>query len=450
MVDERNGLLLDLLRQANLPYEGLARRVNELGAKQGVRLTYDKSSVSHWTKGKQPRGMTPFLVAQVLAEKLQRPVSVADIGFRVDRELELASSSLISQKDLSRALTVAADLGKADVDRREFLYVLPFSIAAAAAPQRDWLLHLLEVQRHEGPRIHMHHVDGVRLMMESFIKADLRFGGDHARTSLVTYLTSDVIPLLQRSHSSDAPNLALFNASAELYLTLGWMTYDVGSFGLAQRYLMQGLYLAKEAGGQGLAAGSQILSALSHIATSTNEPDEGVRLAKAASFSAQKAGSRPSLVRAYAMEARAYARMKSAQDSVMAIDAAEAAQQGEPNPDEPSWMAFQDSAYLANQMAYCFRELDDRLNMKKFAEHSMTNSSGRQVVTNDCYRATALLRDGDFAGACELFMPAAAQADVMHSRIAGQIVHEFSSEVPQYVAGDDLRDFHAKIRESSL
>lgn len=445
MGEGRNEHLVALLKEVGLSYEGLARRVNEMSGQQGVNLTYDKSSVSHWVKGKRPRGITPFLIAEVLSQKLRRPVRLAEVGFDSDRQLELASQSLIAQQDLTQALEVATALGKADVDRRDFLYVLPFSTAAAAGPQRDWLLHLLEVQRHSKKRINSHQVDGIRHMMRFFTQADLQFGGDHARTSLVTYLTTDVIPLLQRSRGSTNVDSELFNSTAELYLTLGWMTYDIGSYGLAQRYLMQGLYLAKAAGVGGLAVGSQILSALSHIATSTGEPAEGVRLARVASHTAHRVESRPSLVRSYSMEARAHARLRNPKEVAHAISAAEVAQQSERGTDEPAWMSFQDNAYLANQMAYCFRELDDRANMRTFAEHSQQKSVGRQIVSNDCYRATVLLRDGDYEQACNLVLSAAELAGNLRSRIVGQIIDDFRAEVPLFTGRNYASDFEVQV-----
>ncbi|MFJ9713391.1 hypothetical protein [Streptomyces sp. NPDC101234] len=418
----QNSLLRKVMAEAGCSYEGLARRVNMIGVSYGLSLTYDKSSVSYWVRGKTPRGMVPLIVAEALSQKLERAVTPADIGFGGEWELDLVSSSLKQQSDLATTLDVTERLGKADMERREFLYLLPFSASAALGPQRDWLLHLLSGEGSGGNSVRLEQVENMRLMMKLFIEADNTYGGKHARTALASYLHHDVVPLI-RTQTTDSVRRELYVASAELCMTLGWMTYDVGACGLAQRYLTQGLSLAGEASSAGFAIGSNILSALSHVATFTGNAAEAVNIAQVAIHSAQKSGSPASLTRALAMEARAYATLKDRKTaSTMARTEAARAVHG----DDPEWMGFLDEHYMMNQFAYCCRETGQTKRMFEFAESSLPHSTGRQIVSNTTYMAWARLDGGHLEEACTLGMRAANQANTLQSRQAGRLVLELA------------------------
>jgi hypothetical protein len=79
-------------------------------------------------------------------------------------------------------------------------------------------------------------VDRIRTTVELFKQLDDRFGGGHARQSLVQYLSTDAERMLQGRYN-DAVGRALFFATAEASLLATWMSYDSApSSSLAQRY----------------------------------------------------------------------------------------------------------------------------------------------------------------------------------------------------------------------
>jgi len=419
---------------------GLAQRVNALGTLQGQRLQYDKSAVTHWLQGKRPRGVVPSLIAEALSQKLGSPVTLAEIGLDDGPELDIGARSLVL-RDLADTLDVASELGQADMERRSFLYLLPFSVAAAAGPQRDWLLHLLQSGRQgRDSKVGEAEVAGLHTMMESFTKGDLQLGGQHARMALVSYLTNDVVPLLRRQAQSDEISEELFAGAADLYMLLGWKTYDTGAYGLAQRYLLQGLQLAREGGDKGLSVGSVVLSSMSNLAVSAGDANEAVKLAEAAGHSAVKANSPGAMTRAHAMEARAHASLGDGRRSAASISRAEHAQEVEKDRD-PAWMQFMDGAYLANQMAFSFRELDDRTNMERAANLSLSNSQGRQVGSNSVYIATAKLRGGDIDEACKHALRAAEIARKLKSKMVENLVTDFWVELQRTKDRHRVREF---------
>ncbi|MGH3186080.1 MAG: hypothetical protein ACRDPY_21635 [Streptosporangiaceae bacterium] len=83
---EPNILLDAVIDEAGMSHDGLAARVNRLGARDGLVLLYDHASVRRWIRdGTIPRGRAPELICEVLSVRLGRTVLLADIG--MDREV---------------------------------------------------------------------------------------------------------------------------------------------------------------------------------------------------------------------------------------------------------------------------------------------------------------------------------------------------------------------------
>ncbi|WP_326562048.1 hypothetical protein [Micromonospora sp. NBC_01796] len=165
------------------------------------------------------------------------------------------------------------------MERRDIVKA-PFILAALGAPSRDWLLATLEeTATEQGPRqVGMRQVAGIRDMFSLFQDLDVMRGGGHARTALVEYMQSYVLPLLKREHEP-AVQQALFEATAEQSYLVGWMAYDDGEHGLAQRYLIQALRLAQASNSAAL--GAHILAGMSDQANLLGHPREALMLARA-------------------------------------------------------------------------------------------------------------------------------------------------------------------------
>jgi hypothetical protein len=62
-------------------HSSLARRLNQLASANGLHTSYTHTSWANWTRrGTTPTGPIRPLIAQVLAERLGRPVSLSEIG----------------------------------------------------------------------------------------------------------------------------------------------------------------------------------------------------------------------------------------------------------------------------------------------------------------------------------------------------------------------------------
>ncbi|MFD4657497.1 putative quinol monooxygenase [Kitasatospora sp. NPDC058444] len=55
-----------------------------VGCEAGLRLTYDKSSISYWLSGTTPRAEVQEVVRETLSRRLRRPVTPEETGFGSD------------------------------------------------------------------------------------------------------------------------------------------------------------------------------------------------------------------------------------------------------------------------------------------------------------------------------------------------------------------------------
>jgi hypothetical protein len=93
---EPNTLLDALLDEASMSHAGLAARVNQAGRAEGKKLRYDHTAVARWLKGQRPRGRVPDLICGVLADRLQRPISLDDIGMGPSGAMQTPGTPLVT------------------------------------------------------------------------------------------------------------------------------------------------------------------------------------------------------------------------------------------------------------------------------------------------------------------------------------------------------------------
>lgn len=117
-------------------------------------------------------------------------------------------------------------------------------------------------------------------------------------------MNEHVYPLLRRTHTAEVRS-ALCGAAAEQTYLLGWMAFDNGEHGTAQRYLVQALRLAEESGDVPL--GAHVLAGMADQATLLGNPAEGRRLAQAGRHGLRNVESPVCLADLWALEARALA-----------------------------------------------------------------------------------------------------------------------------------------------
>ncbi|MEU9383458.1 regulator, partial [Streptomyces sp. NPDC048279] len=132
-----NRQLAALIAEAGFSNAGLARRVDQLGLEHGLDLRYDKTSVTRWLRGQQPRGTTPALIAEVFTRRLGRRLTAQDLGLDacapVYAGLEFASSP-------EEAVDIVSGLWRKDSGSHAELRKIAFTPAGLVVPSRDWLI----------------------------------------------------------------------------------------------------------------------------------------------------------------------------------------------------------------------------------------------------------------------------------------------------------------------
>lgn len=126
-----------LIEEAGFSHAGLARRVDQLGLEHGLDLRYDKTSVTRWLRGQQPRGATPALIAEVFTRRLGRRLTAQDLGLDacapVYAGLEFAETP-------QEAVDIVASMWRKDNGPQSELRRIAFTPAGLVVPSRDWLI----------------------------------------------------------------------------------------------------------------------------------------------------------------------------------------------------------------------------------------------------------------------------------------------------------------------
>ncbi|MFI6815268.1 hypothetical protein ACIBG7_22870 [Nonomuraea sp. NPDC050328] len=401
MEREPNRLLQQLIAEAGFSRKGLARRLNDLGTSRGIPgLRYDHSSVLRWIGGQRPREPVPCLLAEIFALRLGRPVDPEDFGMpAISSPLHLGQE--FTHTWVEGVATVTA-LWRADVERRRFLVDSTFAIGAGAAGAVRWLTSP-PGGRPVGAgarKVGRSDVTAIHEVTRSFGELDNRFGSGRVRSAVVKYLDTAVSPLLRDGSYDEATGRTLAAAAAELTRLAGWMAYDLEQHGLAQRYLIQALRLAH--GADDHALGSEILSGMAHQAIYMGQPSHALDLSRAAQLSARRSGHRTLLAAATVLEAHAHAGLGDSRSCAQALNEAEAAFERRRASEEPEWLRYFDSAYLAAKFSHCFRDLGDGERAVSFARRSL-DMDGRFVrgrMFNLSLLAGGLVQRGEVEAAC--------------------------------------------------
>ncbi|MEU2283986.1 regulator [Streptomyces sp. NPDC013178] len=496
-----NRQLAALIAEAGFSNAGLARRVDQLGLEHGLDLRYDKTSVTRWLRGQQPRGTTPALIAEVFTRRLGRRLTAQDLGLDacapVYAGLEFAGTP-------EEAIDIVGGLWRKDSGSHAELRKIAFTPAGLVVPSRDWLIGradekvardqpdrvpdrgrpsakspsaapatvpkpaakpapgrptaapaagapLVPRQRGTAERGPGHRVTGgdiaaLRSVGELFRTLDNMYGGGHARQALVRYLEHECEPMLRGTYGEQTGR-RLFGAAADLTRLAGWTSFDIAAHGLAQRYFVQALRLSQAAGDR--AYGSFVLVTMSRQAVYLGHGREAVQLARVAQ---QGVGTNaPSVVQSllHAAEARGHAVLGEVRACTASLVRAERALEAAKAGDEvPFWARFFDEGQLADEFGHCHRDLQQFRAAAQHAERSLQLRPAvyaRSRLFSRIVLASARLGLGELDQACQLAAEAAGQAAEMRSVRAQEYVRDFERRLEPYRDAAPARNYRDKV-----
>ncbi|WP_051407484.1 hypothetical protein [Nocardia sp. CNY236] len=273
------------------------------------------------------------------------------------------------------------------MDRRTFLTTAPFALTAAIEPSRDRLLATLDQLPAPGQRVRLEDVASVKNMFSHFQQMDVFHGGGSGRLILAAYMNEHVYPLLRGAHAVDT-HRALCSAAAEQTYLLGWMAFDNGEHGTAQRYLIQALRLAQESHDHAL--GAHVLAGMADQATLLGHPEEGRRLAQAGRQGLMRASSPACLADLWTLEARALATIGDKTGTARAVNEAERAFTDIRSDREPEWARFIDEAYICGEWANAFRDIGQPADAQPHARRSIAHARAQNRARRGALSHAAL------------------------------------------------------------
>ncbi|MFD0314494.1 regulator [Streptomyces flavalbus] len=476
-----NRQLAALIAEAGFSNAGLARRVDQLGLEHGLDLRYDKTSVTRWLRGQQPRGTTPALIAEVFTRRLGRRLTAQDLGLDacapVYAGLEFAATP-------EEAVDIVSGLWRKDSGSHAELRKIAFTAAGLVVPSRDWLIGRPDekvargepaprvpaqprpgsrtpvpglppvprqrggqtAERGPGQRVTGGDIAALRSVGELFRTLDDAYGGGHARQALVRYLEHECEPMLRGTYGEQTGR-RLFAAAADLTRLAGWTSYDIAAHGLAQRYFVQALRLAQAAADR--AYGSYVLVTMSRQAVYLGHGREAIQLARVAQQGIGTSG--PPVVQAllHAAEARGHGVLGEVRACTASLVRAERALEGaRPGDEVPHWARFFDEAQLADEFGHCHRDLQQYRAAAQHAERSLqlrAPSYARSRLFCRVVLATARLGLGELDQACQLAAEAAGQAAEMRSVRALEYVRDFERRLEPYKDAAPVRGYRDRV-----
>jgi hypothetical protein len=455
--------------------------VDQLGLEHGLDLRYDKTSVTRWLRGQQPRGTTPALIAEVFTRRLGRRLTAQDLGLDacapVYAGLEFAAGP-------EEAVDIVSGLWRKDSGSHAELRKIAFTPAGLVVPSRDWLIgrpddrvargeppsttvgfaraggtstvpaqgrpvvprQRGQSERAPGQKVTGGDISALRSVGELFRSLDDMYGGGHARQALVRYLEHECEPMLRGTYGEQTGR-RLFAAAADLTRLAGWTSYDIAAHGLAQRYFVQALRLSQAAGDR--AYGSYVLVTMSRQAVYLGHGREAVQLARVAQ---QGVGtSAPPVVQAllHAVEARGHGVLGEVRACTASLVRAERAlEAARPGDEVPHWARFFDEAQLADEFGHCHRDLQQFRAAAQHAERSLqlrAPAYARSRLLCRVVLASAHLGLGELDQACALGAEAAGAAAEMRSVRAVEYVRDFERRLEPYKDAAPVRGYRDKV-----
>ncbi|MFF3196709.1 hypothetical protein [Streptomyces misionensis] len=283
-----NAALAALMRAEGIGNAQLARRVNAVGRELGLRLHYDKSSVSHWISGSTPQAEARPAITEALSRLAGRPVTCGELGWETDESTEAGGARPAGGRDV---VAEVVDLSRTDMDpsRRGVLRTGMYAAALAVPRYQDVAGRSAAVRAGRTVRIGAADVETVRTMTDRLADILDQVGAGHARPMAAAWLANSAGPYL-RAGGSEQVQRQMRAAVADLVYLTGWMAMYEDQQGLGQRYYLRALELAGAA--EDHVTYCRTLRGMSLQATHLGHGQRGLELADAAAEAAPAAGPR--------------------------------------------------------------------------------------------------------------------------------------------------------------
>jgi hypothetical protein len=392
MEREPNVALHRHMREATWSDKGTARRVNDERLRRGRPTGYGGANVRGWLRGVVPDPLTREVLAFLLSDALARRVTPVDLGFAAPENPRIG---LVWNEDIAITLDEVSTLWReGDPDS------YPLTHGAYTGPTRDWLLAWPEQWPEElaaGTKaVTRVEVETLWTACETYQAMERRLGAGHFRTAIATLLTDVVTPMLRRPSSAETGRTVL-GVAARLTDILGYAAYDGLDDGLAQRYFIQSLRLARASGDDALAA--HIFGDMARHAIHVGDLREALALTRAGQHAARSGGSPADQARNACLEAKVLAMLDMHRESANAMSTAERSLSTVDLASTPAWVRYFTVEEMHDEFAHVSAAAGRHADVLTFAVVPM--SGGSKLERRTALLATAVARAHLGLGAIE-------------------------------------------------
>lgn len=465
-----NPCLRALIEAAGFPsHERFAEAVNHRAwVRHGVKLGYDRTSVKRWLHGATCH--YPDIVAEVLSAAWGIPIPVGVIWPELRNGAGPVPAHLQAWVPARTLEDIAVFVRSDMLTRREALADAVGLVAGSALvdPLTRWITAgPFGVQAAAGAgRIGLSTSAGLERAARQFALSDAQAGGGIIREAAVGQLKY-AVDLMKHATYDTATGQRLLAAIADLANQVGWMSYDVGMLGPAQRYFIYALQTANESGtdrGRLLAGGT--LTNMSRQMVSAGRPDTAVRLIDLAIDQLPADRNRYSVIRAgrWALKARLLAGMgashapeaRAAMTLAFELQSTAADEDPDPDGEECFPYLYSGDAELISEAADCYRALatHEPRHGATAATHSLRAlaardpSFTRSLVFDHIGLAQTRILQREPEQACVDGRAALHLAHQVSSRRVTSRLRDLHGDLAPYAIHPDVRDFRDELHQT--
>ena len=437
---EPNRRLAATMDLAGVTNKGLAKRIEELSVAAGETVRCNHTDIQRWLSGMRPQDPKPVLIARALSVKLGRHVPLEEIGLG-DSAGPKSNLGLIYSPSLADAVATINELARFDGANYPAALSGPASDEAVNAACLDWLFgHTIWDLTSSKMRVSTGDVAEIMATIQMVDNMDRSSVGEFSRDLAVRYLREKVVPRLRGTYS-EGVGRDLFRAAAMLCELIGYMAYDFGDQSQAQRYFIQSLRLAKQAGDA--AYGAFVLNTMSHQAIYMENPRAALRLAQAARRAYNGVSVPIVATEASMLEALASAALGDRAGCCRAITDAEVAFRKQHDHSAPEWAAHWSetvfSSFAGNSWLTIGDTREARPHLMNAWEGSQSQSRRKIFAAGQLSKLATL--EGNVEEAGHYALTTAEAADGVNSRRSTQVVTDLRAELAQYREVTAVKEF---------
>jgi transcriptional regulator with XRE-family HTH domain len=383
-----------------------------------------------------------------------RPKLAEALGISLNALHDLLAEPEDLQRQPGDALSLLGDVTSAQIgtlmelfaamdiaSRREVLQELVImSGAILLQPVRRWLAQALAVVPLVSPAsVSDNALDALERATMLFRRWDASSVGGLRRKAVVGQLNA-VAESLREVHSPEV-NRRLFRIMAELAQLAGWMAYDQGLPGVAQRYYLLGLSACQEARSPVL--GAKILGDMTQLSTAYCHYEDSLDLARTALYILPRHDDALVRTELLGLESRAHAHLGNESAATRAAEACVEVWQEAQGEVAPDWLHYIDQAEVDCLAANAYTELalnaDDAGQAVVYAEWAERHTLSARESRAQGYDRSRILDE------IRLAKVRLAQHDVAESVVVAQTAVELAAPTSSTVVCDWLLRFHGEL-----